>query len=109
MNRITIVGNLTRDPESRNTQDGKFVCNFTVAVNRRQKDANGNSIADFFRVSAWNKMGESCNKYLTKGKKVAVSGPVSVHPFLAQDNTPKATIEVFAEDVEFLTPMNSGE
>lgn len=109
MNRLTIIGNLCNDPVIKDTQDGKKVCNFNVAVNRRKKDANGNSIADFFRVSAWNAMGENCQKYLAKGKKVGVSGAVSVHPFIAQDGTAKATIEVFAEDVEFLTPVGSTE
>ena len=109
MNNLTISGNLTRDPESRQVND-KTVCNFTVAVNRRgQKDANGNNIADFFRVSAWGKMGESCQKYLTKGRKVGVVGSVSVHPFLGQDGTPKASLEVFANEVEFLSSGNNNE
>jgi single-strand DNA-binding protein len=109
MNKLEIIGNLTRDPESRTLQDGKTVCNFTVAVNRRKRDANGNNIADFFRVSAWGAMGENCQKYLVKGKKVGVVGSVSVHPFLAQDGTAKATIEVFAEEVEFLSPVGNSE
>ena len=109
MNNLTISGNLTRDPESRQVND-KTVCNFTVAVNRRgQKDANGNNIADFFRVSAWGKMGESCQKYLAKGRKVGVVGSVSVHPFLGQDGTPKASLEVFANEVEFLSSGNNSE
>lgn len=109
INKLEIIGNLTRDPESRTTQDGKNVTNFTVAVNRRKRDANGNNIADFFRISAWGAMGENCQKYLTKGKKVGVVGSVSVHPFLAQDGTAKATLEVFAEEVEFLTPVGNSE
>ena len=105
LNKLTIIGNLTRDPETRTTQDGKIVCGFTVAVNRRQKDPQGNSIADFFRISAWGKLGENCQKYLTKGKKVAVIGQVSVHAYLNKDNQAAATLEVFAEDVEFLSPV----
>lgn len=109
MNKLAIVGNVTADPQTRTTQDGKNVCNFNVAVNRRKKDANGNNIADFFRVSAWGAMGENCMKYLSKGKKVGVTGSVSVHPFLGQDGTPKATLEVFADDVEFLTPIGNSD
>ena len=109
MNKLAIVGNITADPQSRTTQDGKNVCNFNVAVNRRKKDANGNNIADFFRVSAWGAMGENCQKYLAKGRKVGVSGSVSVHPFMGQDGTPKATLEVFADEVEFLSPAGNGE
>jgi len=108
MNRLTIIGNLTRDPESRNTQDGKSVCNFTVAVNRRRR-TEGQPEADFFRVSAWGKLGENCQKYLVKGKKVVVVGAVSVHAFTNRDNQPSATLEVFAEDVEFLSPVGQSE
>ena len=109
MNKLAIIGNITADPQSRTTQDGKNVCNFNVAVNRRKKDANGNNIADFFRVSAWGAMGENCQKYLAKGRKVGVTGSVSVHPFMGQDGTPKATLEVFADEVEFLSPSGNGE
>lgn len=113
MNRITIIGNLTRDPESRTTQAGKDVCSFTVAVNRRQKDQNGNNVADFFRVSAWNEMGHSCQKYLSKGKKVAVVGSVSVSTYTAQDGTTRASMDIMAQEVEFLSPRdadgNSGQ
>lgn len=105
MNVLNITGNLTRDPETRQVGD-KSVCNFTVAVNRRQKDKDGNTVADFFRVSAWGKMGETCQKYLAKGRKVGVTGSVSVHPFTAQDGTAKASLEVFAQDVEFLSSAN---
>lgn len=108
MNVLNIIGNLTRDPESRQVGD-KTVCNFTVAVNRRQKDKDGNNVADFFRISAWGKMGENCQKYLNKGRKVGVTGSVSVHPFLGQDGSPKASLEVFASEVEFLNSGNGGE
>lgn len=99
MNKLIIIGNLTRDPESRTTQSGKTVCSFTVAVNRRGSD----NTADFFRVSAWSQLGENCQRYLAKGRKVAVSGRVSVSTYQANDGTTKANIEVMAEDVEFLT------
>lgn len=103
MQQIVIIGNLTRDPESRTTQDGKSVCNFTVAVNRRQKKQDGTNEADFFRVSAWGKTGEACQKYLAKGRKVCVVGSVSVYTYQAQDGTTRASMNVFANDVEFLT------
>ena len=108
MNVLNIIGNLTRDPESRQVGD-KTVCNFTVAVNRRQKDKDGNNVADFFRISAWGKIGETCQKYLTKGRKVGVTGSVSVHPYAGQDGTPKASLEVFASEVEFLSSGNNNE
>lgn len=107
MNQLTIIGNLTHDPESRTTQDGKTVCNFTVAVNRRKTQNNQNPEADFFRIAAWHQMGENCQKYLTKGKKVSVIGSVSVHAYQAQDGTPKANMEVIAKEIEFLSPKDS--
>ena len=101
---MTIIGNLVRDPESRSTPNGHSVCNFVVAVNnRQQKDENGQPKADFFRISAWDKLGESCQKYLNKGRKVCVIGPVSARVFQAQDGTSKASLEVRADDVEFLS------
>lgn len=67
MNRLTIIGNLTRAPEVRTAADGNTVTVFTVAVNRG--DRNGHPMADYVRVSAWNKLGENCGRYLDKGKK----------------------------------------
>ena len=101
MNKLCIIGNLTRDPEAHTTSEGKNVSNFTVAVNRRKKIENQPE-ADFFRISAWGKLGELCAKYLAKGRKVCVSGPVSVSTYTAQDGSTRASMEVYAEDVEFL-------
>jgi single-strand DNA-binding protein len=111
MNKLTIIGNLTRDPELRNTQDGTSVCSFTVAVNRRQRrdPQGGQPEADFFRVTAWRQLAENCSKYLAKGRKVAVVGPVSVHTFTGNDGTTRASLEVTADDVEFLSSRNEGE
>ena len=104
MNRLIIIGNLTRNPETKTTQSGKPVCHFTVAVSRRKTAQNQQPEADFFQVSAWNQMGESCQKYLAKGRKVAVVGSVSVRTYQGQDGNTKASLEVLAQDVEFLTP-----
>ena len=105
MNKVFIVGNLTRDPELRSTRDGISVCSFTVAVNRRQRNAEaGQPEADFFRVTAWRQLGENCAKYLAKGRKVSVTGSVSASAYTAQDGSARASLEVTADDVEFLTP-----
>ena len=105
MNKVFIVGNLTRDPELRSTRDGISVCSFTVAVNRRQRNAEaGQPEADFFRVTAWRQLGEICAKYLAKGRKVSVTGTVSACAYTAQDGSARASLEVTADDVEFLTP-----
>ena len=103
MNKLTIIGNLTKDPELRTTTAGKKVCSFTVAANRRKK-IPGQPDADFFKVSAWNDLGENCAKFLVKGKKVCVIGPVSVHPYLTQKGEAAANMEINADEVEFLSP-----
>ena len=111
MNKLFIVGNLTRDPELRTTAAGDSVCSFSVAVNRRgRRDAQGNQPeADFFRVTAWRALGENCSKFLSKGRKVAVTGSVRVSTYQAQDGTTRASLEVQADDVEFLSPRGEGE
>ena len=106
MNKLTIIGNLTKDPELRTTQTGKDVCSFTVAVNRRKK-IPGQPDADFFRVSAWEERAKLCHKYLVKGKKVCVIGPVSVRTYTANDGSTRADLEVTADDVEFLSPSDT--
>ena len=102
MNKIFIIGNLTQDPEMRMTQNGKSVCTFSVAVNRR-KHVDGQPDADFFRVIAWDQLGENCGKYLSKGKKVSVVGEISVHTYMKQGGDPGASMEVNAKEVEFLS------
>ena len=110
MNKLTIIGNLTRDPEPRTTQTGVNVCDFTVAVNRRgRRDQNSNQPeADFFRVTAWRELGENASKYLAKGRKVAVIGPVSVRTYTGNDGVTRASLEVTADDIEYLTPRSDG-
>jgi len=105
MNKLTIIGNLTKDPELRTTTSGKSVCSFTVAVNRRQRrDQNTQPEADFFSVSAWDQRGENCAKYLSKGKKVCVIGAVSVRTYTGNDGQTRAVLTIeSAEDVEFLS------
>ena len=106
MNKLTIIGNLTRDPELRTTSTGVNVCTFTVAVNRRRSANSNQPEADFFRVSAWRQLGENCQRYLAKGRKVAVVGPVSVQSYTGNDGNTRFSLEVQADDVEFLSPRN---
>ena len=111
MNKLFIVGNLTRDPELRTTSSGISVCSFTVAVNRRRSansTAGNQPEADFFRVSAWRQLGENCSKYLAKGRKVAVTGSVAVQTYQGNDGTTRASLEVTADDVECLSPKGEG-
>lgn len=106
MNHLTIIGNLTRDPELNVTQQGVYVCNFTVAVNRR-KAANAPQEADYFRCTVWRQLGENCHKYLAKGRKVCVMGPVSARTYQANDGSTRVSLEITADEVEFLSPANT--
>ncbi len=107
MNKLFIIGNLTRDPELRTTPNGHSVCSFTVAVNRRRSasaEAGQQPDADFFRISAWRQLGENCCRYLAKGRKVCVVGSVTVNTYTGNDGVMRASLEVNADDVEFLSP-----
>lgn len=106
MNKLTIIGNLTRDPELRTTQTGVQVCTFTVAVNRK-KTGDQQPDADYFRVTAWRELGVNCSKFLQKGKKVCVIGPVGLSTYMGNDGATRANLEVKADDVEFLSPRVS--
>ena len=113
MNKTTIIGNLTRDPELRSVsgRDGPVkVCDFTVAVNRRngRSNANGQPEADFFKVTVWRGLADVCAQYLAKGRKVAVYGPVSASAYMGNDGNPRASLEITADDVEFLSLKQEG-
>ena len=102
MNKLFIIGNLTRDPELRTTASGVQVCSFTVAVNKRAQ--NEQKEAEFFRVTAWRQLADICSRYLAKGRKVEICGSVSVSTYTGNDGQTRATLEVTADDIEFLTP-----
>ena len=109
MNQIVIIGNLVRDPETRSTPSGTQVCQFTVAVNRAYTSKDGEKKSDFFRVSAWGALSETCKLYLAKGKKVAVIGSASVSAYSDREGSAHGVLEVNAKNVEFLTPRDQGE
>ena len=109
MNKLSIIGNLCADPILRSTSSGVSVCSFTVAMNRRKTQQNQDPGADYFNVSAWRQLGENCAKWLIKGRKVYVSGPVSVRLFTRNDGTAGASLEITAEDVEFLSSAQDWE
>lgn len=96
MNKLIIIGNLVRDPESRSLPTGVNLCTFTVAVNGRKDEVS------FFRVTTWRGLAENCQRFLAKGRKVAVTGAVSLNTYTAKDGTTKASLEVNADEVEFL-------
>lgn len=108
MNKLIIIGNLTRDPDTRTVSSGATVCSFTIAVNRKVK-CEGQPDADFFRISAWNKLGDVCQRYLAKGRKVCVVGSVSVSSYDGKDGVMRFSLDVMAEDVEFLSPKSDDQ
>ena len=111
MNKIILIGNLVRDPELKTTPQGISVCDFTIAVNRRNRNqqAKDGNDADFFRITAWRQLGENCARYLAKGRKVYVSGPLSARTYQANDGTTRVSLEVTAEDVEFLSSRSDDQ
>ena len=101
MQKLHIIGNLTKDPETRTTPNGNTVCSFTVAVNRKKVSE---PTTDFFRVNAWGKLGELCARFLGKGRKVAVVGELQARTYDNKDGKTMLSLDVVADEVEFLTP-----
>ena len=104
MNKVYLIGNLTRDPEMRSTNTGIPVCNFSIAVNRRFRNAQtGQQETDFFNIVAWRQLAELCSRYLAKGRKVAVSGSIQTRSYEAQDGSKRTAFDIVADEVEFLS------
>lgn len=109
MQKIWITGNLTSDPETRTTPSGVTVCSFTIAVNRRFANSDGERQTDFFRINAWRQLGEVCAKHLSKGKKVAVVGELQARLYDAKNGEKRMSLDVAADEVEFLSPREEAE
>jgi len=108
VNKIMLIGNLTRDPEMRSTNSGVPVCSFAIAVNRRFKNSEGQQETDFFNVSAWRQLGELCGRYLQKGRKVCVVGSVQLRNYETQEGVKRTSVDVVADEVEFLNAPQQG-
>ena len=104
VNKAFFIGNLTRDPELRETQDGTKVCSFTLAMNRPGRGEHPET--DYVRVTAWRTLGERCAQYLAKGKKACAVGAVRAAAYIGNDGAPRANLELQAESVEFLSPKS---
>lgn len=109
MNKVILVGNLTRDPEFTTTASGVNVSKFTLAVSRRFQNANGEHETDFISIVVWRERAEACAKYLRKGSKAGVVGSMQTRTYDAQDGTKRYVTEVVADEVEFLTPKSEGD
>lgn len=107
LNRVQLIGNLTRDPELRYTPQGTAVCSFGLATNRSWTTDTGEKRdeAEFHRIVAWNKLAELCSQFLTKGKKVFVEGRLATRTWNAQDGTQKSTTEIIISDMILLDSM----
>ncbi len=107
MNQHTIIGNLVRDPETGTTQGGVNWCRFTVAV-RKKRMKEGEKDADYIQVTAWRGLGDTCAKYLAKGRKVCVIGEPKAGAWIGRDGSAKGQIEITADEVEFLSSGGGG-
>ncbi len=108
LNRIVLIGRLTRDPELRFTPNGKAVCSFTLAVDRPFANQDGNREADFINIVVWNKQGENCAQYLAKGRLAAVDGRLQIRSYDGNDGQRRYVTEVIADAVRFLSPKEGG-
>ena len=106
MNKITLIGYLTRDPELSQLPSGVSVCKFGIAVSRSFTNADGERETDFFNVTAWRGLGENCAKYLRKGKRACVVGNVQIRNYVDNNGNRRTAVDVVAEDIEFLSPKD---
>ena len=107
MNKVILIGNLTRDPELTETPNGTSVCRFSIAVQRDYAGNDGNRETDFFNITVWNRRAENCGKYLKKGNKVAVIGSLQNRSYEDKDGIKRNVTDVVANDVEVLTPKGA--
>ena len=101
MNKVILMGRLTKDPEVRYTQNNMPVANFSIAVNRRFKREGDTETADFFNVIAWNKTGEFVGKYFKKGQQILVSGRIENRNWTDQQGVKHYATDIIAEEVDF--------
>ncbi len=109
MNKIFLIGNLTRDPELNVVSTGVSVCRFSIAVTRRFAGSDGNRETDFINIVAWRGLADTCGKYLKKGNKVAICGNLQTRSYENKEGVKVNVFEVVADEVEFLTSKAQAE
>ena len=109
MNRVFLIGKLTKDPELTTTNSGVSLCKFTLAVQRRFTGNDGEREADFLPIIVWRGLADNCYKFLKKGSKAGVSGAIQTRQYDAPDGTRRFITEIIADEVEFLSTRNGGE
>ena len=102
MNKVFLIGNLTKDPDVRTTGGGTSVCTFSIAVDRRFKAQNGEKVTDYFNIVAWRQLADLCGRYLAKGRKVSVVGELQNRSYDAKDGTKRYVTEVVADEASFV-------
>lgn len=105
MNKIIIIGNVTREPERKATTSGIPYTRISVAVNRKNREQG----ADFFNVVAWNKLAETCAAFVSKGSKICVEGSVQIREYVGNDGVKRSTIDIIASSVEFLNRVERAQ
>lgn len=110
LNKVMLIGNLTRAPETRTTPQGQTVCSFGLATNRRWTDKSGQKQdqAEFHNIVAWGKLAEICGQYLVKGKKIYAEGRLQTRKWQGQDGVEKTRTEIVLEGMEMLDSKGSG-
>ena len=111
INRVVLTGNLTRDPELRNTPSGMSVCSLRIACNTRRKDGSGNWVdkPNYFDVTVWGAQGENVAQYLSKGRPVAVDGRLNWREWQDQGGNKRQSVDIIADSVQFLGSREGGE
>jgi len=107
MNKVILVGNLTRDPELTETPNGIAVCRFAIAVSRDYANSEGTRETDFFNITVWRGRAENCGRYLKKGNKVAIVGSLQTRSYEDKDGIKRNVTDIVASEVEFLTPKGA--
>jgi single-strand DNA-binding protein len=107
MNKVFLIGNLTRDPELTETASGVPVCHFAIAVNRNYSSQDGERQTDFFNCTAWRTTAETIARYTKKGKKVAVTGSIQMRNYEDKQGVKRTAVDIIVQDVEFLSPKDN--
>ena len=109
MNKVYLIGNLTRDPELAETNSGIKVCRFAIAVNRNYSSSDGERQTDFFNITVWRTQAENCGRYLKKGSKVAIVGSLQNRSYEDKEGVKRNVTDIVANEVEFLSTRSSGD
>lgn len=109
MNKVILVGNLSRDPELTTTTSGVAVCRFSIAVQRKYQNSEGERDADFINIVVWRAQAENCHKFLKKGSKCGIVGRLQTSSYDGQDGNKRYVTEVVAEEIEFLASKMNGD